>query len=254
MKNEAYDLLQRIIASETGLNILFYGSSTNSDKVAAHMQNGVWCLRDAPDLLIKYENEALIVEHFEFDSYRVKRKKGSSGKRELSRIQKKEDAIPPTEEGALFHDQINANSSYSDYVQNVTNVFCKHYSHISMYKENLRKDGLINAADAVQVMFLIEDTTTLGAIVTDENADVHYNFLSHCRPFLDLLKASPDINYVLACSSVNNRYYCWFIDCSQLDAYYGKVVDYGNMAFLDFTPQVTGFKILVPEGGNTEIE
>ena len=75
MKNEAYDLLQQIIASETGLNILFYGSSTSANKVAELLQNGDLYLRDAPDLLIKYANDALIVEHFEFDSYHVKRKK-----------------------------------------------------------------------------------------------------------------------------------------------------------------------------------
>lgn len=254
MKNEAYDLLQQIIASENGLNIHFYGSSTSANKVAQQLQNGDVYLRDAPDLLIKYENDALIVEHFEFDSYHVRRKKGSLGKREISRIDKIGDSIQPTEEGAFFHDQINADTSYSDYLQNVTNVFCKHYNHILMYKENLLKDGLINATTSVKVMFLIEDTTTLGAMALDKKADIHHIFLSHCKPFLDLLKASPDVNYILACSSTSNRYFSWFIDCSQLDAYYEKVVDYENMDFLDFTPQVTGFKILVPEGGNSEKE
>ena len=41
---------------------------------------------DAPDMLVRKDNIALIIEHFEFDSYRVTRK-GSQNRREQSRIE-----------------------------------------------------------------------------------------------------------------------------------------------------------------------
>lgn len=250
MKNEAYDLLQRIAASESGQNMHFLGSATSANEVVAFIQHGSIYLHDAPDLLITKGSDALIIEHFEFDSCHIRRKGGSPSKRELDRIQKMEDAMPATEEGAFLHDEIKAKSSYSDYLQNVTNGFNKHYKHIAMYKENLLKEGLIDQFSNIKVLFLIEDTTILGATAVSRDRDdipLRHVMLAHCKPFLDLLQKSVEVDYVLACSSADNKDHSWFIDRTQLSEYYKHVVDYECMDFLDFTPQVTGFKILISE-------
>ena len=123
MKNEAYELLHRIATSESGQNMHFFGSAISANEVADFIQNGNIYLHDAPDLLITKGSDALIIEHFEFDSCHIRRKGGSPSKRELDRIQKLEDAMPATEQGAFLHDEIKAKSSYSDYLQNVTNGF-----------------------------------------------------------------------------------------------------------------------------------
>lgn len=250
MDNEAYQTLLHIFSNESGKNMHFHGSGSGAYKLAEFIQHGEIHLGDAPDMLITKDNCAIIIEHFEFDSYHVARKGGSPSKREIERIRKKEDALQATEEGAFIHDEIKAQNSYEDYLKNVIKGFNKHYSHVHMYKENLKEYGLISESTQVSTVFLIEDTTPLGALAIERSgfdAKMCPITLAHCKEFLDLLQESPEIDGVLACSTGSNNCFLWFIDCAEIKAYYEHVEDYGNMEFLDFTPQVMGYKILIPE-------
>ena len=58
---------------------------TAAKEFAAIFQNGEKLIGDVPDMLVFKNNAALIIEHFEFDSYRVTRE-GSQNRREQSRI------------------------------------------------------------------------------------------------------------------------------------------------------------------------
>ena len=206
-------------------------------------------LFDAPDMFVKKDDYVLIIEHFAFDCYKVK-KKGSEHRRELARIQRKEDAMQPTEDGTKLHEVVHGESSYEDYIANVTRSFYEHYSHIDLYQQNLKNAGIITEKTKVEVMFFIEDVSPLGTVVFNsesEDGGIVMVTLADSKEFLDLLNNNNRLDYVLACSTYNNTREIWFIDCHQLDEYYGHVIDYASMQFLNFKPHVVAFKKLVPE-------
>lgn len=116
--NEAIETLKNYFSKESNI-VHFYCDDSFVTHFAEVLSDGVSGEYDVPDLYIKFENELWIIEHFEFDCYKSSRK-GSSYKREQSRIDKAEEKIIPTTEGVVFHDTIDAESSYIDYVNNVT--------------------------------------------------------------------------------------------------------------------------------------
>ena len=120
---------------------------------------------------------------------------------------------------------------------------------IGTYKRNLRDYGLINETTDVKVMFFIEDTSPLGSMVVDQSVDrpsVRPICLGQCQEFLSLLNNSPEVNYVLACSLAGQDSIVWFIDRNEVEEYQKMSVDYSKMQFIDYKPQVTGFRLQTP--------
>lgn len=245
MNNEAYDCLVHYLTSQQENRIHYYGQGVNACAFAELLPDATIELLDAPDLFVRKNDSAVIVEHFRFDSYHRARKGGSPNAREMERIRKESRKFHDAHKGVMFHDSIDALSSYDDYLENVKNGFIKHRSQIHVYRENLIKEGLLGEADDVKVLFLIEDITPLGNLAVERSggcsARVHNIVLAHCRPFLDLLKNAVDVDYVLACSSTDTEKFVWFIDRKELDEYYIHAQDYENMDYVDFTPQVMSF-------------
>ena len=138
VKNEAIETLKKYFSEESN-TIHFHGDNSFVTHFAEVLFEGISREYEAPDLYIKYGNELWIIEHFEFDCFKSSRK-GSTYKREQSRINKIEENIKPTKEGVVFHNTIDANSSYNDYVNNVAKIFNSHYQKIEKYKSNLIND------------------------------------------------------------------------------------------------------------------
>lgn len=248
-ENEAYQALSKNFPNSGGMDIHFYGSGNGARCFADFVEHGAYYLGDAPDMLIIKENGAIIIEHFEFDSYHVRKRGGSPGRQELNRIQAAKDELTPTEEGVFFHDEIKAKSSYLDLIANVTRSFEKHYSRVPVYKKNLKELGLINDTMDVRVLFLLEDVSPLGTMVSERkgwDSKILPLVLALCEDFLDLLNESPELDYVLCCSSAGEQDFVWFVDCAELSEYYKNMVDYKNMDFLNFNTQVMGVKISMP--------
>ena len=131
------------------------------------------------------DNIAIIIEHFEFDNYRVTQK-GSQNRREQKRIDRLVKELAPTESSVYFHDKIHGHSSYQNYIQNVIRNFGEHYVRIGTYKRNLKDYGLINGTIDVKVIFFIEDTSPLGSMVVDQSVDrpsVRPICLGQCQEF-----------------------------------------------------------------------
>lgn len=233
-------------SSEKLFHISFRGSGTDVLHFQDIYLNGEYFWGDAPDLLIKNDNQALIIEHFEFDCYKAT-KKGSQSRQEQRRIDRKFDQLIPTEEGSILLDSIRGEFSYSHYLSNVSRSFLSHYDKINIYKDNLRNSGKIDENTSIKVMFFIEDTSPIGSIVIDTDTPVTQPILlASSREFLALLSSHPEVDYVIACSQANSQKYIWFIDSRELSAYQDHVVDYANMQFLHFTPKVVSFKIALP--------
>ena len=79
MENEAVHALFKNYTETSGMDIRFLGTGMSARYFADFVQNGTYYADDAPDMILKKGNEAIIIEHFEFDSYHVGRK-GSPGR------------------------------------------------------------------------------------------------------------------------------------------------------------------------------
>lgn len=226
----------------------YYGSDITVQEFVDMLQTGQMLFGDAPDMLIRKDNVALIIEHFEFDSYIVTRK-GSQNRREQSRVERLENNLIPTENGVYYHDAIHGFSSYQNYVKNVCRNFNEHYLQISTYKKNLISKGLIKDSTLVKVLFFIEDTSPLGSMVVDQKDDscvVRAVCLGQCPEFLSLLVCKPDVNFVLACSEAGLDQIIWFIDRNEITEYQKEALNYSKMSFIASEPKVVGFKKLIP--------
>ncbi len=258
--NELLNAIKRYFSSKEGTSIYYYGTGFTAIEFADIFQSGEKRVMDAPDMLVRKDNIALIIEHFEFDSYRVTRK-GSQNRREQSRIEgaEKERLLAGGE--SCFSDEIHGSSSYQNYIQNVSRSFAEHYRQINTYKKNLKARGFISDSQVVRVLFFIEDTSPLGSVAADQSEGdlfVRPISLGQCQEFLSLLQDSPDVNYVLACSTVGPDKIVWFIDRNEIFEYQKNAIDYSQMQFINFEPQVSGFQIQCPlrataEGINAEI-
>ena len=205
-------------------------------------ENGDLYVGDSPDMVLMHDNYAIIMEHFQFDSYPVHKKKGSMRAREEARIDRVYDEMPASEEGVIFHDQIRVNNSYEDYVNNVCKNFVDHYNKIEQYKRNLVASGLVAECTSTKMMFVIEDVSKLGTYVLNEQKELLPLYLSQCREFLSLLSRSPMVDYVLCFASAGGNDYACFIDREDLSFYEEDACDYANMRFLPIKPRIIMLK------------
>lgn len=243
--SEAIETLQKYLSKDSN-TIHYHGDGMLVNHFADVLFNGISHDYESPDMYIVYEDEIWIIEHFEFDCYKRTRK-GSSCRVEHSRIDREMDRIIPTEEGTTYHDAINANSSYENYIKNVKMYFEAHYKKVAQYKTNLINHNIAKEGMKFNVMFLIDDISPLGTSYVDEHSVWTVIDLAHSKEFLNIMNSSPDVDCVLATSCCSQEKFIWFIDRKQLDEYYKNIVDYRAGRFLDFTPHVVGSKILIPD-------
>ena len=244
-KNEALQALLKNYSEEEGMDIRFLGTGNGARYFADFLYHGAYYVGDAPDMVLKKENEVIIIEHFEFDSYHVGRK-GSPGKREMAKIQRKEESIEATEAGAIYSDEIRAENSFQDLSTNLCRSFKEHYGRIQRYKENLKGYELIDDSTQVKVMFLVEDVSPLGSMVADNEAKQCPVIVLLYKEFLKLFENAVDLDYVMACSSAGDKNFVWFADRREIEEYYKHSIDYEKMTFLDFNVQTVGFKMTIP--------
>jgi hypothetical protein len=220
------------------------------------LQDGKSIAGDAPDLVVVKGNVAFLIEHFEFDSFRVTRK-GSASRTEQARIDREQRLIPATPEGVVYQSKIQATSSYGDYIANVTRNFTEHYKRIATYKKNAIEKGIINEGTIVKTLFLIDDVSPIGSIAFDGSGPKNQTVpvvLAQAPEFLQLLSTSSGLDYVLCCSAAGSNEYVWFVDLSELPAYVEKQCDYASMQFLSNHPSVVIGKISIPDNANkTEV-
>lgn len=247
MNNEVFNALEKYFNREEN-TIRFFGSSDGPNFIAQLIQNAEKNQGDEPDALFINNEIALIVEHFEFDNTRNS-KKGSQYRRELARIDRKKNELQGKE--YHLHDKFHCPSSYENYINNVTESFKYHYGRISAYKENLLKiPNLISDSMEIKTMFLIEEVSVFGSIVL-ERLGTKVNqipvVLSRSEEFINLLKSSKDVDYVLACSTLISQPEIWLIDNSEIESYSEHLVDYANMKFLNLEANVVSHQILIPK-------
>ncbi len=197
---------------------------------------------NAPDFVLLGDKKAIIIEHFEFDCYPVN-KKGSQNQQEQARIDRKRRSLPIPKEGLVYQDTIQGKSSYEDYVKNLTRNFNSHYKKIETYKQNILNDGLIKPETDVKVAFLIEDASPLPCSYIDRSsgrAQMALIDLAHSPEFLALFEQSPNVDFIISCSTTGKENWVWFIDRRELVAYHENSIDYKNEEFIPWKPHVVG--------------
>lgn len=203
------------------------------------IQSGHCIFRDAPDLFIKKGERGFIFEHFRIDCYFNKRK-GSSFIIEKSRVERRVDNIELVGGKLDYSDEIHGRSSYHYLIENARQQFKKHYKQIDNYYSNLIKDGVITEDTNTKVVFVIEDVSPLSpAVFLDDYLQPINLMLS--TEFLDLLKESPRVGFVLTLSTNGDERIVGLIDCKKLTEYQNAVIDYASLEFAEFHPRVHGY-------------
>lgn len=241
------EVLRSINEYLLGDSVRYFGEGNGIRFVGEMFQNGCNVFDDAPDMYIVNGNDLLIIEHFEFDCYKFRSKKGSESRIEQARIDRKENSIVATKEGVIYHDVINGDTSYENYIRNVTRSFLEHYSQIPAYIRNIvRNSHIVNSENMrVKVLFLIEDTSPVGSNVYEKGTGIYTINLAHSREFLDLLESHERVDYVFSCAKCLGSDEVWFIDRNEIQRYREDEIDYASMRFLACTPHVLGGKMLL---------
>ena len=244
MKHELEAIRDFLLKAE---EIRYFGEDNSLRCFVDMFFHGDLHIGDAPDFYISMNNEIMIVEHFEFDSYGVNRK-GSIHRQELAKIERMNSKIPYTESGELRHVEMQGRTSYRNYIDNASRSFDDHYAHVDMYIDNLRKAQIINEKLEVKIVFLIEDVSPLGSVAVKYNGDdppfIPMN-LAFCKEFIELIENKDMVDYIIACSSYGNVNETWFIDLQQLEEYRKQAIDFAAMEFVDFSTHVLTYKRLI---------
>jgi len=241
--NEATELLKRIFSEEKN-TVHYCGEADLVEKLSDALYNGDIVDFESPDIYIKHDKTVWIIEHFEFDCYQRK-SKGSTYKIEKSRIDRNYENIIPTTEGVSINDRINAESSYEDYIKNVNVSFCTHYDKVNNYKRHIIDKEAFDGKVNFKTIFLIEDVSPVGSSCIDNYEKWIPIELALSKEFLEMLKASPLVDGVLAISCINNRKRVWFIDRDHVDDYILNAEDYVHYRFMNSKPHVVGFMKLL---------
>ena len=116
--NELLKAINTYFSSDDGTSMRYYGTGAAAKAFANIFQTGELLIGDAPDMLICKNDEALIIEHFEFDSYKNTRK-GSNLKIQENFIEKemknKINSELKTKDEVVVHDEIKNTSNLQQY-------------------------------------------------------------------------------------------------------------------------------------------
>ncbi|HOI85720.1 MAG TPA: hypothetical protein PLP48_06530 [Acholeplasmataceae bacterium] len=157
---------------------------------------------ECPDIISHFLDTAVIMEHFEFDSYINRKNKGGSDyrvllHRESTRIEELAKNTLKNKDHAIIHGSIHSSASLQNYKKNFIRVFNKHYKNIDSYYENSTEHT--NQFKNVEMWFFIEDVTPLGNFYTAETKEKGLILLYpyHVQEIVELLSKSQKIHGII---------------------------------------------------------
>ena len=204
-----------------------------------------------PDILSFYDNKIAAIEHFEFDSYKNTRK-GSNFKIQDNLIeQKMQKAIESQlqDKGEIFiHDEIKNTSSLKQYYENFRKILLSHIDNIAQYKENII--NTFGNEKEIEFWFFAEDVSPLGSYYYKKTSIHPSLLLPFSKENIEILKQHKEIKGLIFGLYAMSEYKMVLIyndeetlkkiendECFNVD----------ESEFMPFTPQTTGFALLIPE-------
>lgn len=245
-KNELTQIVEKYFSREEN-KVNFFGNGEEVQEVMRFFSGFVQY--DHPDAYSIIGNEALLLEHFEFDSSNRTKAKGSQQRRSEAEDIRVFSQELPTETGTVHHSLIDADYTIQNYKNNLSDVFGEHYYRISDYKRALAAEGILQSNISVRTLFFIEDTTLLGNVFETDSWEkpVLPVILPMCDFFLDLFEKSPDLDYALCGSWVPNDYQLWFIGRSMIEDYRKNQIITSEIHICNFSPHSVGMKMVIPD-------
>lgn len=136
-----------------------YSNDNLSDKVDSIISGIVQYER--PDMYSILEDEIYIIEHFEFDSYKSSKKKGSDYRQKEGKIKNEFDRllIQGRDKEVSYNETIRSTASVNNYINNFIDKFNHHYEKIGEYKKRIAKIH----AGLPKICFFVEDVSPLGS-------------------------------------------------------------------------------------------
>lgn len=242
--------LERIVSkyfTENDMAITY--SDFNQDEVNKLFQN----MRsyERPDILSIYDNKIVAIEHFEFDSYK-NTSKGSNFKIQENiienRMQKEIDLKLKDKGEVMLHDHIENNSNLKQYYNNFKKVLLSHIDNINEYKEHIISD--YGKEKDIEFWFFAEDVTPLGSYYY-RKSNLHPSLLLPLsKENIDILRQHKEIKGIIFGIYAMNKYKLALmynneetLNKIENDEYF-KVEE---SEYMTFTPQTTGFALLIPK-------
>lgn len=224
-------------------------SDFNQDEVNKLFQN----MRsyERPDILSIYDNKIVAIEHFEFDSYK-NTSKGSNFKIQENiienRMQKEIDLKLKDKGEVMLHDHIENNSNLKQYYDNFKKVLLSHIDNINEYREHIVND--YGKETEIEFCFFAEDVTPLGSYYY-RRSNLHPSLLlPFSKENIDILRQHKEIKGIIFGIYAMNKYKLVLmynneetLNKIENDEYF-KVEE---SEYMTFTPQTTGFAVLIPK-------
>ena len=224
-------------------------SDFNQDEVNKLFQN----MRsyERPDILSIYDNKIVAIEHFEFDSYK-NTSKGSNFKIQENiienRMQKEIDLKLKDKGEVMLHDHIENNSNLKQYYDNFKKVLLSHIDNINEYREHIVND--YGKEKEIEFWFFAEDVTPLGSYYY-RRSNLHPSLLlPFSKDNIDILRQHKEIKGIIFGIYAMNKYKLVLmynneetLNKIENDEYF-KVEE---SEYMTFTPQTTGFAVLIPK-------
>ncbi len=173
---------------------------------------------ERPDTYSKIDNTILILEHFEFDSTKVK-KRGNKTRREFSRLDNSFNDLSSVKEITLHHNVVHCSQSIENYIKNSLNTLNKHYKKIGEYKQHLLDDHIANKKTKFIVCFFIENSDALGTLYMKKGKDEGPKtlMLFNCKEFLDIFEKMPELDCAITVNKINMKVNMSFITHKSLN-------------------------------------
>lgn len=165
--------------------------SNNFDFVKPFLLN-LKAPKERPDGYAIYNNDLLILEHFEFDNSRHTNKGSKQQQTYASTERELSDYLSKSNDTYVANEYLEKTGRY--YIENFRHNFISHYKKIKGYKENLRKE-LGTCFNKIYVAFAINDNSCLGSFYRKDGQKNYINLL-YSKEFLDIFEQNDEVDFV----------------------------------------------------------
>lgn len=237
---ELESIINRYLTKD-GMEIVYYDiDQVLFDKVIKNVGK-----YEKPDILSIFDNKIIGIEHFEFDSFKKKRK-GSDFKikdnYKEKNIQKQIDEELLKKDSVIVHGHIESTATLKNYFNNFRKIFASHYDKIDSYFEHIKVDFDCSNKEVI-MCFFADDVSPLGSYFLDENRDINLLNPLYSDDIVDMLNNSPKVKFLIIGTFAMKEYKLIIIENKPevLKRFSNEKKTISENDFFSFSPITTGF-------------